>query len=176
MLESISGQLCCLFLLHSNDTMKCRKPEMWKTVTIWKLLGTCDYSLGLGVRVLYNVKPRMCAFKLICCTAFQMLSFHLYFNILHFSEKFLGVTGILVILSVYAVKPLLIYPNSCKMIESFEVVVSFTKCWGLFSDILPLCFSLQTWSLKFTFLYLSPSLSGIYFLFFCCQDTIQSSN
>lgn len=164
MLESISGQLCCLFLLHSNDTMKCRKPEMWKTVTIWKLLGTCDYSLGLGVRVLYNVKPRMCAFKLICCTAFQMLSFHLYFNILHFSEKFLGVTGILVILSVYAVKPLLIYPNSCKMIESFEVVVSFTKCWGLFSDILPLCFSLQTWSLKFTFLYLSPSLSGIYFL------------
>lgn len=77
MLESISGQLCCLFLLHSNDTMKCRKPEMWKTVTIWKLLGTCDYSFGLGVRVLYNVKPRMCAFKLICCTAFQMLSFHL---------------------------------------------------------------------------------------------------
>lgn len=95
---------------------------------------------------------------------FRCCLFIFYFNILHFSEKFLGVTGILAILSVYAVKPLLIYPNSCKMIESFEVVVSFTKCWGLFSDILPLCFSLQTWSLKFTFLYLSPSLSGIYFL------------
>lgn len=132
---------------------------------IWKLFGTLEYSFGLRIWVhlmwsqecmplnLNVVPPFSCSPFIFCC------------NIIHqFSEKLIGITVTLVILSVYAVKTLLIFPNSCKVIESFEVFASFPKYRGSFSDILPFCFVLQSWRSKFALLSLSPRLFWIFFL------------
>lgn len=130
-----------------------------RSAVIWKVFGTLEYAfcLSVWVHLMWSqecmllisnvVLPFRCSPFIFCCNIIH-----------HFSEKFLGVTVTLVILSVYAVKTVDIFPSSCKVIESFEVFASFPKYRGLFSDILPFCFILQSWRLKFSFLSLSPTL------------------
>lgn len=147
-----------------------------RSAMVWKLFGTLEYSFGLSIWVHLMWSQEGMPLNLSLVLPFRCCPFIFCCNIIHqFSERFLGVTVTLVILSVYAVNTLLIFPNSCKVIESFEVFTSFPKYRGLFSGILPICFVLQFWRLKFTFLSLSPTL---FWIFSCpwCQDTIQPSN